>query len=80
VALPDPIVSDLPAPDVDGPGGGGGVAQAGTRDGGSTSGSETTRQLGDAVSNVSPEAGSALGDTGTALDQAVGVTAPSLSP
>jgi uncharacterized membrane protein YgcG len=78
----DPIISDLPAPDSDGsPGqagggsggaGGGGGGQAGGHGGGSGRGSETTRQLGDAVSNVSPQAGTAIGDVGGALDQAIG--------
>jgi uncharacterized membrane protein YgcG len=89
VAIPggqQPIISDLPAPDSDGSAGqsGGGSAGAGggTQGGvrGGTGGGETTRQLGDAVSNVSPEAGTAIGDVGGALDQAVGATPPSPNP
>jgi len=88
--LTDPVISDLPAPDSDGspgqPSGGRGTPGGGGRasgpSGGGTGGrgSETTRHLGDTVSNVSPQAGTAIGDVGTAVDQAVGVTAPSLSP
>jgi hypothetical protein len=87
--LGEPVISDLPAPDTDGSAGGspgaGGLPSGGhtTRDLGTGSGGgggETTRHLGDAVSNVSPQAGSAIGDVGSAVDQAVGVTTPGLSP
>jgi hypothetical protein len=84
----EPIISGLPGPDSGGwsgqggtgSGATGGAAQAGGRGGGSGSGSETTRQLGDAVSNVSPQAGDAIGDVGGALDQAIGGPNPSLHP
>jgi hypothetical protein len=86
--LGEPVISDLPAPDSDGSAGqgdGGGLPAGGqsTRDLGTGSGGgggDTTRHLGDAVSNVSPQAGGTIGDVGSAVDQAVGVTAPSLSP
>jgi hypothetical protein len=88
--LADPVISDLPAPDADGTPGGssggpggdatGGGSGGGASGGGSGGGGETTRQLGNAISNVSPQAGSAIGDVGSALDQSVGATAPSLAP
>jgi hypothetical protein len=87
--LAEPVLSDLPAPDSDGlagqaPGAGGSPAgDQNTRHLGAGSGGgggETTRHLGDAVSSVSPQAGSAIGEVGSAVDQAVGVTAPSLHP
>jgi hypothetical protein len=36
--------------------------------------------VGDAVSNVSPQAGTTIGGVGDALDTAIGTTAPSLGP
>ena len=87
--LGEPVVSDLPAPDSDGsagqlPGGDGstvgGQSTRGATPGSGGGGGDPTGHLGDAVSNVSPQAGGAIGDVGSAVDQAVGVTAPSLSP
>ena len=84
--ITDPVISDLPAPDSDGsagqsggtaPGAGGAPGSGG---GGSDSGSETTRQLGQAVSNVSPQAGGAIGNVGGSLDTAINHAAPSLTP
>ena len=85
----DPVISDLPAPDNDGspaPGSGGsGDAGGGAAGGGSGGrpgggGGETTRQIGNAVSNVSPQAGAAIGEVGTSLDQALTTSAPALAP
>ena len=86
----EPVISDLPAPDSDGSpgrgGGGGGSAAGGPAGGGRGGGSgggggETTRQLGDAVNDVSPEAGNTIGGVGDVLDQAVGGgTAPPVAP
>ena len=87
--LGEPVVSDLPAPDSDGsagqlPGGDGstvgGQSTRGATPGSGGGGGDPRGHLGDAVSNVSPQAGGAIGDVGSAVDQAVGVTAPSLSP
>jgi len=87
--LGEPVISDLPAPDSDGlagqaTGGGGlpagGQSARGAGPGSGRGGGETAGHLGDAVSNVSPQAGGAIGDVGSALDQAVGVTAPALNP
>jgi hypothetical protein len=90
VPLADPVISDLPAPDTDGSpgqssGGSGGPAGGGASGGGSGGrggggGGETTRQIGNAVSNVSPQAGAAIGEVGTSLDQALSTSAPSLAP
>ena len=81
----DPVISNLPAPVADGsagPGAGTGSAAGGSPGGGGGSGNggETTRQLGDAVSNVSPDLGIAIGGVGGALDEAVPTEAPSLLP
>jgi len=80
----DPVISDLPAPDSDGAGGGSPGAGAGggggTAGGGSGGGGETTRHLGDTVSNVSPQAGTAIGDVGQAVDQALGAPGPLVNP
>jgi hypothetical protein len=87
--LADPVISDLPAPDNDGspgqsPGGPGGAAGGGGSGGGSGGrgggGGETTRHLGNAVSNVSPQAGAAIGEVGSSVDQALDATAPALAP
>ena len=86
----DPVISNLPAPDSDGspgpPSGGSAAPTAGApgagggSGGGGGQGGETTRQIGDAVSNVSPEAGGAIGDVGGSLDGAIGGSPPSLAP
>ena len=83
--ITDPVISDLPAPDSDGsagqsPGGATPAVAASGGGGGSNSGSETTRQLGQAVSNVSPQAGGAIGNVGVSLDTAINHAAPSLTP
>jgi hypothetical protein len=80
----DPVISDLPAPDAAGAAGGspagGGPAGGGTTGGGSGGGGEATRHLGEVLSGVSPQVGSAIGDVGQAVDQAIGTSVPPLVP
>jgi hypothetical protein len=83
------VISDLPAPDSDatagGPATGGGPVtdgQSTRQDGGGSAagGRADDGHLGDPVSGVNQQAGTALGGVGTAVGEAVGGTAPSLSP
>jgi hypothetical protein len=90
-ALDGTVVSGLPAPDSDPLGGGpmggtpGGGSSVGTRSGGAavgggSQGGGPTGHVGDAVSQVSPDAGGTVGQVGQAVDQAVSESAPSLAP
>jgi hypothetical protein len=90
-ALDGTVVSGLPAPDSDPLGGGpmggtpGSGSSVGTRSGGApvgggSQGGGPTRHVGDAVSQVSPDAGGTVGQVGQAVDQAVNESAPSIAP
>jgi hypothetical protein len=82
------VVSSLPAPDSDplggGPMGGTGGGGVGTRSNGAVGGGapdgDPAGHVGDAVSQVSPDAGSTVGQVGQAVDQALNQSAPSLAP
>jgi hypothetical protein len=89
-AIDDPVVSGLPAPEA-GPAPGAvmgsptGHGDVGTRSGGGgvrdgAHGGDTTGHVGDAVSQVSPQAGDTLGQLGQAVDQAVTGPAPPVAP